>query len=186
MATGTLARPTESWSGRQMSGARRARLVALAVAALLSVPVMVAPAVAGPLDPCSPDNDTSTTLPTCVSTSTTATTIATTTSTTVVQTTTTQRQVVTTEEPAPETTTTLEVTTSQDLLVPGDGTEGAESTTTTATPTRISNEGTSDGTLLALIVGGLVLLALVVSVLTWRYWVATRPPRTPTVGSRHG
>ncbi len=70
------------------------------------------------------------------------------------------------------------MTTSIDLLVPGDGTEGAESTTTT-TPTprpSASGGGTSDGTLLAVIVGGLLLLAVAVSILTWRYWVATRPP----------
>ena len=112
----------------------------------------------------------------------------TTTTTTFVQTTTTQGQSATTEEQiVTTTTTTLDVSTSVDVLVPGDGTEGAESTTTTTlTPTTISNEGTSDGTLLALIVGGLVLLAVVVSILTWRYWAATRPPLAPTVGSDHG
>ena len=103
-------------------------------------------------------------------------------------TTTTERQTATTEERVETTTTTtLDVTTSVDVLVPGDGTEGAESTTTTTqTPTTISNDGTSDETLLTLIVGGLVLLAVAVSILTWRYWAATRPPLAPTVGSDHG
>jgi hypothetical protein len=35
-------------------------------------------------------------------------------------------------------------------------------------------------------VGGLVLLAVAVGILTWRYWVATRPPVGPAVGSDHG
>jgi hypothetical protein len=79
------------------------------------------------------------------------------------------------------------VTTSINVLVPGDGTEGAESTTTTVqTETRISSTDTSDSTLIALIVGGLVALALFVSILTWRYWAATRPPVVTTVGSDHG
>jgi hypothetical protein len=79
------------------------------------------------------------------------------------------------------------VSTSNNVLVPGDGTEGAESTTTTTeTPTTISNDDTSDAALLGLVVGGLVVLALVVGILTWRYWVATRPPATPAVGSDHG
>ncbi|MFP5256120.1 MAG: hypothetical protein ACLGI8_09750 [Acidimicrobiia bacterium] len=75
------------------------------------------------------------------------------------------------------TTTTLGLTTSTDLLVPGDGTEGAESTTTTEATVAISNEGSgpSDGTLIGIVVAGLVLIAVVVSILTWRYWVATRP-----------
>lgn len=103
------------------------------------------------------------------------------TSTTVRRTTTTERQVLST------TTTALQVTTSLDVLVPGDGTEGAESTTTTVQMvTRVSSEGTSDGTLIAVIVGGLVALAIFVSVLTWRYWAATRPPEVTTVGSDHG
>jgi hypothetical protein len=77
----------------------------------------------------------------------------------------------------PETTTTLSVTTSSNVLIPGDGTEGAESTTTTVTlPTTVEDQGPSDGTLISLVILGLVLIAGVVSVLTWRYWVATRPP----------
>ena len=52
--------------------------------------------------------------------------------------------------------------------------------------TRISNDDVSDAALLALIVGGLLLLATAVSILTWRYWVATRPPLASAVGSDRG
>jgi len=79
------------------------------------------------------------------------------------------------------------VSTSVNVLVPGDGTEGAESTTTTTAPrVVVTNSDTSDATLLAIVVGGLLLLALVVSILTWRYLTATRPPLAPKVGSDHG
>lgn len=62
-----------------------------------------------------------------------------------------------------------------DLLVPGDGTEGAESTTPTVRGTRISS-GPSDGTLISLVIVGLLIVALAIGILTWRYWAATRPP----------
>lgn len=103
--------------------------------------------------------------------------IETTTTTVVRQTTTTYRQVPTTVVEIVETTTTSTVPpTSVDLLVPGDGTEGAESTTTTQVELVSSgDDGPSDGTLIAIVVTGLVLIALVVGILTWRYWVATRP-----------
>jgi cobalamin biosynthesis Mg chelatase CobN len=83
------------------------------------------------------------------------------------------------------TTTTLGVTTSTNLLVPGDGTEGAESTTTTETIAAVSDEdsGLSDGTLIGIVVAGLVLIAIVVGILTWRYWAATRP--TPIEADGH-
>lgn len=75
------------------------------------------------------------------------------------------------------TTTTMTVTTSANVLVPGDGTEGAESTTTTVEEAKkVSDGGLSDGTLIGLVIAGLVVIALVVAVLTWRYWLATRPP----------
>jgi cobalamin biosynthesis Mg chelatase CobN len=108
------------------------------------------------------------------------------TTTTTVATTTTARRTATTVRPTTttagesaqeETTTTLTATTQSDLLVPGDGTEGAESTTTTVvTATRVSDGGPSDATLITLVIVGLVLIAGVVALLTWRYWVATRPP----------
>ena len=183
---------------------RRRHLVALLLAALVGVLSFLLPGVAAAgrgsisapvgecppvtLEPCPPVE---TTEPTTTSSETTSTTLVETTTTappqqttstsTVRRTTTTERQVVA------STTTTLNVTTSINLLVPGDGTEGSESTTTTLqTQTRISGGGTSDGTLIALIVGGLLALAVFVSVLTWRYWAATRPPLMSTVGSDHG
>lgn len=71
------------------------------------------------------------------------------------------------------------VTTVSNLLVPGDGTHGAESTTTTSTEliaATAEDDGPSDGTLIALVIAGLVVVALAVGILTWRYWAATRPP----------
>ena len=176
-----------------MSAAGRGRLTALVAAVLVATLTLVAGASADAGAAllharATPPSATTTTSSTTTTTVPTTTTTVPTTTTTFVQTTTTQGQSATTEEQiVTTTTTTLDVSTSVDVLVPGDGTEGAESTTTTTlTPTTISNEGTSDGTLLALIVGGLVLLAVVVSILTWRYWAATRPPLAPTVGSDHG
>jgi hypothetical protein len=168
-----------------MSGVRRARLAALGAAGLLAaIPLLGSTALAQ--DP--PGPTTSTTSTTTTTTAPTTTTTAPTTTTTFRSTTTTQRQTATTvERVATTTSTSLDVTTSVDVLVPGDGTEGAESTTTTTqTPTTVSNGGTSDATLLRLIVGGLVLLAVAVAILTWRYWAATRPPLASTVGSDHG
>jgi cobalamin biosynthesis Mg chelatase CobN len=179
-----------------MRGPRRGRLAALAASAGLAMGLLLlvgsgAPTAAAPRGPCvsstvdpadpCPDTTTTTTAPT------TTTTIEETT-TTFVETTSTRGQTATTQEVVQTTTSTsLDVSTSQNVLVPGDGTEGAESTTTTTeSPTTISNDDTSDGALLALIVGGLVLLAVVVGILTWRYWVATRPPLKPAVGSDHG
>jgi len=176
-----------------MDRARRGRLAALVASVLTALALGIAlggVALAqdgGPVDPCESDPP----LPTCESTTTeppTTTTLPpTTTSTTVMQTTTTRQQTVTTREQVVTTTsTTLSVSTSVDVLIPGDGTEGAESTTTTTqTPTTVSAGGRSDATLLALIVGGLVLLAAAVGILTWRYWQATRPPLV-SVGSDHG
>ncbi|MGK2949464.1 MAG: hypothetical protein ACSLFP_12865 [Acidimicrobiales bacterium] len=177
-----------------MAGASRRHLLALVAALLVGALAFLVPsalASAGPLE-CDPPDvlcEPTTTTPTTVEETTTSLATTTTaappppqsTSTTVRRTTTTERQVLST------TTTALDVTTSLDVLVPGDGTEGAESTTTTVqTVTRVSSDGTSDGTLIAIIVGGLVALALFVSVLTWRYWAATRPPEDTAVGSDHG
>ncbi len=181
-----------------MPSARRRHLVALVLAALVGLLVSVAPgrAVAGaqecdelglPLG-CTASTTTSTTEAP-AETTTTVDDETTTSSAPARTTTTTEDQTTTTERPVVDsTTTTLDVTTSINVLVPGDGTEGAESTTTTTqqTETRISGGGTSDGTLITLIVGGLLALALFVSVLTWRYWAATRPPLESTVGSKHG
>lgn len=101
------------------------------------------------------------------------------------ETTTSERRTTTTEAEVVTTASTVDVTTSQNLLVPGDGTEGAESTTTTQTPTTVDS-GPSDGTLVALVIGGLIVVALLVAVLTWRYWAATRPaPARAGDGPQH-
>ncbi|MGV3760469.1 MAG: hypothetical protein ACO1PW_13160, partial [Actinomycetota bacterium] len=78
----------------------------------------------------------------------------------------------TTDDPTTTTTTEPTTTTSE-----APTTSTPESTTTTESVVTISNEdsGPSDGTLIGIVVAGLVLIALVVSVLTWRYWLATRP-----------
>jgi hypothetical protein len=97
---------------------------------------------------------------------------------------TTVRPVPTTTAPIPTTTTTEAetFTTTANLLVAGDGTEGSETTTTTEVGETqvVGTDGIDDGTLVALIIGGLVVVAVAVAVLTWRYWLATRPvPRGP-------
>ena len=119
--------------------------------------------------------------PTSSSSDTTATTVEATTSSTALETTTTRRPSSTTERQpiaTAATPTTIAVSTSQNVLVPGDGTEGAESTTTTTvqTATTISSQDGHDRMLISLVIAGLLLLAVAVAVLTWRYWAATRPP----------
>jgi hypothetical protein len=117
------------------------------------------------------------------------TTIETITSTTVKATTTTARAATpttarqtTTTKAAQQTTTTVALPASN-VLVPGDGTEGAQSTTTTlGTATRVDDGGPSDGTLIALVIAGLVLVAVAVAILTWRYWAATRPEVVEVAG----
>lgn len=155
-----------------------------AVVLLVVLGLFLVPGRSGAV-PCTPSGsplgctqETSTTESTTPTTSavTTSTTEATT-STTARQTTTTARQTATTRAQATTTTTVETVTTANNVLVPGDGTEGAQSTTTTvATVAAVSDDGPSDATLIALVIAGLLLIALVVAVLTWRYWVATRPP----------
>ncbi len=170
-----------------MTGPRRGRLAALALAAGLAAGVLLPSGTVGAQDggPCLPlDCDPSSTTTTVLETTTTV--VQTT--TTFLQPTTTFQQTPTTEEVVATTTSTsLDVSTSQNVLVPGDGTEGAESTTTTTSvPATIADDQADVGPLLALIVGGLVLLAVAVGILTWRYWAATRPPLLPAVGSDHG
>lgn len=65
----------------------------------------------------------------------------------------------------------------RDLLVAGDGTDGAESTTTTSTipASEAGDGGVSESTTLWLIVAGLVAIALLIGLWTYRYWVTTRP-----------
>ena len=104
------------------------------------------------------------------------------TTTTVEETTTTEEEDEPEDTVAPEeddeevvTQSTLTVTTLRNILIPGDGTEGAESTTTTEKALASGTDGLSDETLILLVVGGLGLVTAVVGVLTWRYWHATRP-----------
>lgn len=174
-----------------MTGAARRHLGRAAVMVLVTLVLVTlgslgaAPsASAGPVQTCGlpglPDCETTTTDPDVASTSTT---LVRSTTTTRASTSTTARTTATSARPASTTTipstttTTISVTTSSNVLVPGDGTEGAESTTTTvATATKVKDGGVSDGTLIMLVIVGLVLIAGVVAVLTWRYWAATRPP----------
>jgi hypothetical protein len=67
-------------------------------------------------------------------------------------------------------------TTVANLLVPGDGTDGAQATTTTTAPA--PDEGSSaddENRLIWMIIAGLAGVAVLVAVLTWRYWLLTRP-----------
>ncbi|HEX2563929.1 MAG TPA: hypothetical protein VHK25_08440, partial [Acidimicrobiales bacterium] len=67
-------------------------------------------------------------------------------------------------------------TTVANLLVPGDGTDGAQATTTTTAPQ--PDEGSSaddENRLIWMIIAGLAAVAVLVAVLTWRYWLLTRP-----------
>lgn len=177
-----------------MSATRRARLAALAVPTLVAALLAMLLAAPSRAQDCGVGD-----LPACVTTTTesttttiapTTTTVGTTTTFTPRATTTTGRQVTsTTAERVQDTTTStsLDVSTSVDLLVPGDGSQGAESTTTTTEALQtVKDDGASDGTLIATVVVALVVLALAVSLLTWRYWSATRPPRGTTVGSGDG
>jgi cobalamin biosynthesis Mg chelatase CobN len=91
------------------------------------------------------------------------------------ETSTTRRRTTTTNEATTTTVRSVTVSTVNDLLVPGDGTKGAESTTTTTAKLATGKSGLSDDQLIVLMVGGLGAVALIVSVLLWRYWWATRP-----------
>jgi cobalamin biosynthesis Mg chelatase CobN len=91
------------------------------------------------------------------------------------ETSTTRRRTTTTRELTTTTARSVTVSTLNDLLVPGDGTKGAESTTTTASAIATGQSGLSDDQLIVLIVGGLALVAILIGVLVWRYWSATRP-----------
>ena len=108
------------------------------------------------------------------------------TTTAVRQTTTTRRRSTTTAQDLQTTTSTepeVTTTTTNALLVPGDGTDGAESTTTTSTTvvtvSDSTSSGLSEGTMLWLIVAGLVAIALLIALWTIRFWRATRPERPP-------
>jgi hypothetical protein len=88
---------------------------------------------------------------------------------------TTARRTTATTEPTTTTQRSVTVSTTHDLLVPGDGTEGAETTTTTIERVAVGKEGLSDDQLIVLVVAGLAVMSLAMGLLTWRYWSATRP-----------
>jgi hypothetical protein len=104
------------------------------------------------------------------------------TTTTEEETTTTQERTTTTREEV--TTSTITITTLHDVLIPGDGTAGAETTTTTAPGSVTGSSGISDETLIMAIVAALGAVAVIVAVLTWRYWHATRPRIVETPPAR--
>jgi hypothetical protein len=115
--------------------------------------------------------------------------LASTTSTTEEETTTTEEETTTTEARTTTTreevtTSTLTITTLHDVLIPGDGTAGAETTTTTAPGSVTGSSGISDETLIMAIVAALGAVAVIVAVLTWRYWHATRPRIVETPPAR--
>jgi hypothetical protein len=67
-------------------------------------------------------------------------------------------------------------TTVANLLEPGDGTAGAQATTTTtAAAPRGGNDADEESRLIWMIIAGLAGVAVLVALLTWRYWLLTRP-----------
>jgi hypothetical protein len=86
-----------------------------------------------------------------------------------------RRRTTSTTEPTTTTARSVTVVTTHDLLVPGDGTKGAETTTTTIAKVAVGNGGMSDDQLIVLVVAGLAVMSLAMGLLTWRYWEATRP-----------
>lgn len=75
-------------------------------------------------------------------------------------------------------------TTLRDLLVPGDGTDGAQLTTTstTAAPEVAADGALDEETQVWLIVAGLVAVALLIGAWTVRFWLRTRPTGAPEDG----
>ncbi len=94
--------------------------------------------------------------------------------TTIRRTTTTVRTAPTAVSPTePPTTATTVITSTTNLLVPGDGSDGSQSTTTTIAVA--STSGISESTRVTAIVAGLVVIALMVAIMTARYWRMTKP-----------
>ncbi len=171
--------------------ARRGRIAALFAAGSLGVAVVLlvssAPATSAVTATATTETTApGSTLPSITTTSSSTTSVVDTSTSTTEPTTTTSRVVTTTTRPRSQTTATTEpaTTTSVALLIPGDGTKGAESTTTTIeTATKVSADGPSDGVLIGTVIAGLLVVAIAVGVLTWRYWIATRPPLLDPEGS---
>jgi hypothetical protein len=63
------------------------------------------------------------------------------------------------------------------LLVPGNGLEGAQATTTTTAPPTADGGGSADdeSRMIWMIIAALAGVGLLVALLTWRYWLLTRP-----------
>ena len=67
-------------------------------------------------------------------------------------------------------------TTNANLLVPGNGTSGAqEPTTTTTAPAQAKAEADGTSRMIWMIIAALAAVAVLVALLTWRYWLLTRP-----------
>ncbi|HKX71516.1 MAG TPA: hypothetical protein VJM75_09825, partial [Acidimicrobiales bacterium] len=66
-------------------------------------------------------------------------------------------------------------TTVANLLIPGDGTEGVQQATTTTAPAGEGGGADDENRLIWMIIAGLGGVALLVGLLTWRYWLLTRP-----------
>ena len=86
-----------------------------------------------------------------------------------------RRRTTATTEATSTTQRSVTVSTTRDLLVPGDGTKGAETTTTTIEKVAVGKQGLSDDQLIVIVVLGLVVMSATTGLLTWRYWSATRP-----------
>jgi hypothetical protein len=71
----------------------------------------------------------------------------------------------------------LTFTTINDLLVQGNGLQGAQATTTSTTAATGSGNGSADddSRLMWMIIAALAGVGLLVALLTWRYWLLTRP-----------
>ena len=97
---------------------------------------------------------------------------------------TTERRTTTTEDepdedeaaaPAVATPARLTFTTETNVLVPGNGLEGAQATTTTTAPTGGGDSADDESRLIWMIIAALAGVGLLVALLTWRYWLLTRP-----------
>lgn len=68
------------------------------------------------------------------------------------------------------------ISTSQNLLIAGNGTPGSESAQAPAEEDKTKDGGSSDeDRVIWMIIAGLGAVALLVALLTWRYWLLTRP-----------
>ncbi|MDD9369869.1 MAG: hypothetical protein PV358_07145, partial [Acidimicrobiales bacterium] len=61
------------------------------------------------------------------------------------------------------------------LLVPGNGLDGAQATTTTTAPPASAGSADDESRMIWMIIAALAGVGLLVALLTWRYWLLTRP-----------